>query len=37
MWDRMKLPPRMTGGVFSGECDPLALRGTAADGEDDGE
>ncbi len=25
MWDRMKLPPRQTGGVACGECDPLAL------------
>ncbi|MBR4435643.1 MAG: tRNA 2-thiocytidine biosynthesis protein TtcA [Clostridia bacterium] len=27
MWDRMKLPPRMTGGVFSGEHDPLDILG----------
>lgn len=25
MWDRMKLPPRQTGGVRCGECDPTAL------------
>lgn len=25
MWDRMKLPPRQTGGVRRGECDPTAL------------
>lgn len=25
MWDRMKLPPRQTGGVRMGECDPLCL------------
>ena len=36
MWDRMKLPPRQTGGVFAGECDPLALNCPAAD-EEDGE
>lgn len=25
MWDRMKLPPRQTGGVRCVECDPIAL------------
>lgn len=25
MWDRMKLPPRMTGGVFAGEGDPVKI------------
>lgn len=25
MWDRMKLPPRMTGGVFAGEGDPAKI------------
>lgn len=25
MWDRMKLPPRQTGGIRLGEVDPLAL------------
>ena len=25
MWDRMKLPPRQTGGVRTEECDPLRL------------
>ncbi len=25
MWDRMKLPPRQTGGIRCGECDPTAL------------
>lgn len=25
MWDRMKLPPRMTGGVFVGEGDPAKI------------
>ena len=25
MWDRMKFPPRQTGGVRCGECDPTAL------------
>lgn len=25
MWDRMKLPPRQTGGIKMGECDPLHL------------
>ena len=33
MWDRMKLPPRQTGGVFKGECDPLALHTDAEDDE----
>ena len=31
MWDRMKLPPRMTGGVRMPECDPLALDNTGDD------
>ena len=31
MWDRMKLPPRMTGGVRMPECDPLALDDTGDD------